>query len=616
MYLNSLFEKIRKEDITLWVGAGMSLYAGYKLGYQLKDHLYNILSDEEKPFINQELDLPNFIEQVIELKGSKHSIIDTLKEFYLEQCPKSIEYHSKLAKVPHIKDIITTNYDRLFELAYGDKIEVVYKQEQIPLIRNGKKCLFKIHGELTDPATVIISESDYKRVIKEQDKNYLWIIVAERILTKSILYIGYNLEDSDTNRIFKNIQKQIGNLRKEQFLIAPNLSSSKIKSLKDQGIKYLNLRAEEFIDGLIKNINNNIIQDQKNGYISAETLMEYLAPHNIRPSLQAIDNKYVINGFDSIINNLKSTFKLSLNKDKAPISYFEDLVDGKEFGKIHLPKEAIHDFQAFIGDIKIIDKSEEGFLEIISKPVKELQVDVLFPELNIEFEEIPIRVYISQHIIQVESCFTKAKFTFRVDRNNPLSKELNYSFNHDKNFSAVKEELKVHSLLYYFAKGTGVKVIAPQLGTIFLNFPYDKEAEENAGFFLNYFTKLKTIEQHYSLKFTSVDIVDQKSINIVDKLIQLISQRFYTITESGVFDFDVLEPNKNLLKDIEKHNIYLKEGSQTKVKLHEQEINLGFKLYLIDDPIFINKDEFFSTNKLKVKSKEGSIRIMFNKALL
>jgi len=611
MHLNSLFEKIRREDITLWVGAGMSLYAGYKLGYQLKNHLFNSLMDEEKPFINQNLDLPSFIDQIIELKGSKHLIIDTLKEFYLEQPPSSIEYHSKLSKVPHIKDIITTNYDRLFELAYGDKLEVVYKQEQIPLIRNGKRRLFKIHGELTDPATVIISESDYKKVIKEQNKNYLWTIITERIITKSVLYIGYNLEDSDTNRIFKNIQKKIGYLRKEQFLIAPNLSASKVKSLKDQGIKYINLKAEEFIDALIKNINNNIIQDQKKGYIAAETLKEYLAPHNVKSSLEIIGNKYIINGFSGIDKNLTGSFSLSLNKDKTSISNFENFINGKEFGELHLPREAINNFQAFIGDIKIIDESEEAFLQIVSRPVKELQVDVLFPEVNIEVEDVPITVYISQHLIQIESCFTKAKFTFKLNRNGSETNKLSFNFKHDNNFSTTNEELKVYNLIYNFAKSNEVKVIAPQLGSIKLNFPHDKKIEDDASFFLDYFKKLKRIEQHYGFKFNSIDVINQSSINIVDKLTQLIHQSFLTITEFGVFTFDIIEPNKELIEDIERHNIYLKESTQTKVKLHDQEINIGYKTYFIDDPIFINKDEIANKKEVKLKSKKGEVRIYF-----
>lgn len=41
---HKLFEYIRGEDVVIWAGAGFSRYAGYPLGGQLCDLLYQRLS--------------------------------------------------------------------------------------------------------------------------------------------------------------------------------------------------------------------------------------------------------------------------------------------------------------------------------------------------------------------------------------------------------------------------------------------------------------------------------------------------------------------------------------------------------------------------------------------
>ena len=48
MYKESLFEAISKVEVVLWVGAGLSLYAGLPSGAGLREILYEGLTPLEK----------------------------------------------------------------------------------------------------------------------------------------------------------------------------------------------------------------------------------------------------------------------------------------------------------------------------------------------------------------------------------------------------------------------------------------------------------------------------------------------------------------------------------------------------------------------------------------
>lgn len=48
MYKENLFKLIARGEVVLWVGSGMSLYAGLPSGNQLASFLFDDLSEEEK----------------------------------------------------------------------------------------------------------------------------------------------------------------------------------------------------------------------------------------------------------------------------------------------------------------------------------------------------------------------------------------------------------------------------------------------------------------------------------------------------------------------------------------------------------------------------------------
>src|ERR1700733_9378037 len=133
----SIFELIRSEEAVLWAGSGLSIYAGYPSGVALCETIYDSLSPREKNDIPKNLALPELAEQYVRLKGNKRDDLNMLLRKIFMKKPCASHVHQTLAKIPHIKTIITTNYDRLFELAYGDKMLPIIRESDLGL--TGKK---------------------------------------------------------------------------------------------------------------------------------------------------------------------------------------------------------------------------------------------------------------------------------------------------------------------------------------------------------------------------------------------------------------------------------------------------------------------------------------------
>ncbi|WP_146153611.1 SIR2 family NAD-dependent protein deacylase [Adhaeribacter arboris] len=613
-HLSALFNKIRNEDVTFWVGAGFSLYAGYKSGIALKEYLFDNLSKEEQLYINLNLEFTQFMEKYIELKGSKNSLIESLKTLYLEQSPKSIVYHKKLANVPHVKDIITTNYDRLFELAYVDKLEVIYKQEQIPLINKNKKRLFKIHGDLADPLSIIISETDYKRAASEQRTNLIWPIIQESIITKSIVFIGYNLEDSDINKLFNNIRKQLKNLKKEQFFIAPNISTSKIKNLKEYGIKYINLKGEDFIDELIKNINHNLISDYDKERISEKTLKDYLQPHQLEPSLIVENNKYRISGLKNK-NPQANLLNVKLDLNEMVSNKFNDFIHGKSSNNIRISNKDVKDIQAFIGDIRIIDGTDFSFLELKIHPNFESKVAFLFLETDTELEDIPLKVYYSENNVKCMIEFSKSKLTIFLSNIRPDSSYINFKFDNSDGYSTTREELRIYTLLYNISKGQRFKAIFPEGQSFEGVISGNKKVFDEANYLKDYFTKLKIIENNFGFRFEFIDAISESTYNLVNNLVKVIEDGYFVYTIDKELTLEFKTKTKFNWNQISIKTIKITFTSEPiSINLNNKKIELGYKIYTITNPVVVH-DNQTKYDRVKVKNFPIGIHVSFKSSL-
>lgn len=108
-----------------------------------------------------------------------------------------------------IAGIITTNYDLFFE-KYLSEYKVFIGQNELLFSQlQGIAEIYKIHGSVSDPQTIIINENDYKE-FKEQ-KEYLAAKLLTIFMEYPIIFIGYSISDSNIRDILSSIVKCMTN---------------------------------------------------------------------------------------------------------------------------------------------------------------------------------------------------------------------------------------------------------------------------------------------------------------------------------------------------------------------------------------------------------------------
>lgn len=108
--IGHLIKLIRKERVSLFIGAGFSLEAKAPSAWDLQQAILNELPSEElkKTHAADDLDVISqfFVEEVCE--GSRAELMDLLQKLF-EFEPESMDDHYALAAIPHFHNIFTTN---------------------------------------------------------------------------------------------------------------------------------------------------------------------------------------------------------------------------------------------------------------------------------------------------------------------------------------------------------------------------------------------------------------------------------------------------------------------------------------------------------------------------
>lgn len=118
--------------------------------------------------------------------------------------------HGLLASLP-ITEVVTTNYDQLFELAYtstGKKSLAVLPHAPQP---GATGWLLKMHGSIDQPSDIVLTRRDYMRY--DEQRAALAGIVQAQLITKQMIFVGFSMNDTNFLRIADAVRRA---LRKSQ----------------------------------------------------------------------------------------------------------------------------------------------------------------------------------------------------------------------------------------------------------------------------------------------------------------------------------------------------------------------------------------------------------------
>lgn len=115
-----------------------------------------------------------------------------------------------------IAGIITTNYDCLLESETDEYRTYVGQEELVFSPIQGWAEIYKIHGSITNPESIVITESDY--ISFEENCPYLASKLMTIFMEYPIIFMGYSLSDPNVRMILESLVKCLSpqNLNKLQ----------------------------------------------------------------------------------------------------------------------------------------------------------------------------------------------------------------------------------------------------------------------------------------------------------------------------------------------------------------------------------------------------------------
>jgi hypothetical protein len=214
-FLDDFSAAVRDEYAAIFVGAGVSVAAGYPSWTSLLTEI-----GEELGVRSSEVhDLAALAQWSIQENGGATRVRNVIKrEIGLERdLPEALKIISRLP----IRALWTTNYDRLVERAFASisrPLDVVSGAADLSLRPTpGAARLFKMHGSIERLDDIVISTDDYE-LYRSKRGSFLPLLQAH-LTSMSMLFVGLSLTDPNIRHVLSSIRESFTDAPPEHFAI-------------------------------------------------------------------------------------------------------------------------------------------------------------------------------------------------------------------------------------------------------------------------------------------------------------------------------------------------------------------------------------------------------------
>jgi hypothetical protein len=225
-----LIESVRARKCILFVGSGLSSLAGFPTWPQLIDRL--VAKAKRSP--NARLEGLGAMEARRDYLMLAEFARDTLGAWdYTRVLKKELDQPIPASPVHRLiagtdyRGIITTNYDRLLETT----ITQVRNRAPSTFTTNGIEAMgealfnpdlfiYKMHGDILSPASIVLSTRDYDRMILRNPHVRSFLFGA--VLNHTLLFVGYSLSDPDFNLLLRELTLMFENYVPAHYALLPD----------------------------------------------------------------------------------------------------------------------------------------------------------------------------------------------------------------------------------------------------------------------------------------------------------------------------------------------------------------------------------------------------------
>src|ERR1017187_3060446 len=228
-----LFEDILAQRVVIFAGAGTTTESGSKLFPE--PSFYEYIKEKCKyPKTRPEPTFPDLMQYFCDhVDGGQRnrlvsSAIDRIETFAApgEENRFATMFAYELAKLPYVDRIVTTNWDPFLEPSMNILVPMV-EDRDLAFWHDSKRQVLKIHGCITRPYTLVATRDDYESCIKRNP--IVFNKLRDLMASRTFVFVGYSLRDSDFRLIWAEIIRSLGQLRRLAYVVDPELKDEKTR---------------------------------------------------------------------------------------------------------------------------------------------------------------------------------------------------------------------------------------------------------------------------------------------------------------------------------------------------------------------------------------------------
>lgn len=600
-----LIDSIRKEQVTLFLGSGFSRKAGAPMANAIVTSLKESMPVDIKDDFRDETHLDLISEEFEQIYG-RESLINKLEEIF-KFMPTDTSDHTCLTKIPHIRHIITTNYDTLIEDAFGpDSCYVVRTTDDCVNLPKDKTIVYKIHGDFTKKDNIILTKQDYTNFFSSNNEPLLWKYIQSHILTNDMLFIGYSLEDSNIFTLIQEIRKQVKVDTRKYFLIAPELYHHKIERLAKTKIKYFNAKAEDLFPVLFETLNKKIKSDYQRKYICLDTFRRYSNQHFLQPIVEEGQKENKIIRFDSTGKTDVKINVSGLSKEVAETIMSQDTTLYNSFlPRTHIPaymitQDMMKELNISINGLTIADYDDCKNL-FISPTVETIKTIITIPSIKFK-EKIKFQRY-NPNKEQVCFLLETEPYTFKLVFSFLPNKVLNCTCNVNLKENCKNLQEAIKWMDFVIALWSQEEFIIKAFDKVPIRFPKTNLHElKQFKKIKKYYENTSDIEDLYNIEFETIETYSEDNFQISELLIH--SHHEHNLRENMLGQECTVEVGQE------------QEGVWDEIKVGETKYSLALTQSSLEQIVF-NGQKFNIKNKntiipqcqiLEIQKENGKMR--------
>ncbi|TDN35757.1 hypothetical protein A8B98_12615 [Hymenobacter sp. UV11] len=467
------------------------------------------------------LPLPDFAQYFVDLHGgNKQRLIQVITQLF-SATPLTKATHEQVAALPYFDRIVTTNYDQLFEIAYSlDKLHVITQADNVPQLDDKPTVLFKIHGELNRPKSLIITKEDYGRFFDKAD-DVVWTQLRSLMSTRTVVFVGYAVEDPNVLDVFLELANRLGELMRPAYVVGPSMDFLRVQRLKRQNIHFIQATGEAFVEELMFDIKDKALTElSRDGFGALKPVSQML-------STLGLDFSVKVDGSGPLIKELirrdgPTHNKFTVTSSSSQIQEaIQALINGQVAKPVKIVADNFNQIAHFVEGFRL-PSDGDAMLWLTRAPGWEDIVDIRFSS-GLLLSGTQVKVYGKRAGINLVVLSATSRLELSMNSSGRRDDYYDCDAQFDrrmKPFADVASALECVGTMQALSKGESIKVLKNGVtiwrSTKRLKMHKPKQFSSQATNMGNLIALLPKIEQTFGILFKNFDIDNQPIEDLVN----------------------------------------------------------------------------------------------------